>query len=165
VKRHRQRRHKSTTRQQSGPVYERALHALALMRQGESLAAACRAEHIKPATFLRHVGNTVRHDRVSGRYRVMPSDTLRRDLEVQTTEGPIQVSVKGIKIARELAAHANAIAHFNRSGDTSLLERFKKKTFKVGRKRYAFLTDTDRLMELAEADALPEVLYASVTSR
>jgi hypothetical protein len=146
-------------------AYDRALHALALMRQGESLAAACRAEHIKPQTLLRHVGNAVRHDKAGGRYRVARTDTLRRDLEVQTPDGPVHVSAKGIKAAREFAAHANAIAHFNRTGDESRLKRFKGKTFKVGRKRHEFLTDPDALMVLADADALPESLYTSFTGR
>jgi hypothetical protein len=146
-------------------TYDRALHALALMRRGESLAAACRAEHIKPQTLLRHVGNALRHDKPGGRYRVARTDTLRRDLEVQTPDGPIHVSAKGIKAAREFAVHANAIAHFNRTGDESRLKRFKGKTFKVGRKRYEFLTDPDALMVLADADALPESLYTSFTGR
>jgi hypothetical protein len=159
----RRRRLKPTARQQD--VRNRALHALALMRRGESLAAACRAEHIKPQTLLRHVGNAVRHDKPGGRYRVARTDTLRRDLEVQTPDGPVHVSAKGIKAAREFAAHANAIAHFNRTGDESRLKRFKGKTFKVGRKRYEFLTDPDALMVLADADALPESLYTSFTGR
>jgi hypothetical protein len=135
------------------------------MRRGESLAAACRAEHIKPQTFLRQVGNAVRHDKAGGRYRVARTDTLRRDLEVQTTAGPIHAPAKGIRAAREFSDHANAIAHFNRTGDESRLKRFKGKTFKVGRKRYAFLTDPDALMVLADADALPESLYTTFTGR
>jgi hypothetical protein len=150
---------------QQSATYDRALHALALMRKGESLAAACRAEHIKPQTFLRHVGNAVRHDKAGGRYRVARADTLRRDLEVQTSGGPVHVKVKGIRAAREFSAHANAIAHFNRTGDESRLKRFKGRTFKVGRKRYEFLTDPDALMVLADADALPESLYSSFTGR
>jgi hypothetical protein len=59
---------------------------------GESLAAACRAEHIKPQTFLRHVGRVVRHEKSGGRYRVARTDTLRRDLEVQTPNGPVHVA-------------------------------------------------------------------------
>jgi hypothetical protein len=136
------------------------------MRSGESLAAACRAEHIKPETFLRHVGSAVRHDKPGGRFRVVAADTLRRDLQVMTVDGPVQVSVRGIKGARNFSAHANAIAHFNRTGDSSRLNRFKGRTFTAGRRRYEYLTDPDRLMELAEADALRlDSLYASVSSQ
>jgi hypothetical protein len=130
------------------------------------MSAACKAEHIKPDTFLRYVGRAVRHDKPSGRFRVAATDTLRRELQVPTADGPVHVSVKGIKAAREFSAYLNAIARFNRTGDTSRLKRFKGRTFTADRRRHKFLTDPDRLMELAEADA-PRLdsLYASVSSR
>ena len=124
------------------------------MRQGRSLAEATRLEHIKPSTFRRYVGRVVRQDKPGGRFRAAKTDTLVRELEVQTTEGRIAVAAKGIAAAREFSAHANAIAHFNRTGDTSKLKAFEGKTFTSSGRRYVFLTDTARLMELAEADAL-----------
>jgi hypothetical protein len=136
------------------------------MRSGESLSTACKIEHIKPETFRRYVGNAIRHDKPSGRFRVTPSDTLTRQLSVPTAEGAARVTVRGIKAARDFSAHANAIAHFNRTGDRSRLKRFEGKTFKAGGRRYAFLTDPEQLMELAEADALRlDSLYASVSER
>ena len=147
-------------------TYNRAVHALALMRRGESLSAACRAEHIKPDTFLRYIGSAVRHDKPGSRFRVTATDSLTRALLVPAADGPVRVSVKGIKAAREFSAPANAIAHFNRTGDTSKLKRFKGKTFRSEGRRYEFLTDPDTLMTLAEADALRlDSLYASVSGQ
>jgi len=147
-------------------AYHRALKALALMRSGKSLSAACKAEHIKPDTFRRYVGSAIRHDKPSGRFRVAPADTLTRRLAVPTAEGEAHVTVRGIKAAREFSAHANAIAHFNRTGDKSRLKRFEGKTFRAGGRRHEFLTDPEQLMELAEADALRlDSLYASVSER
>ena len=144
----------------------RALHALALMRKGESLAAACRAEHIKPDTFLRHVGSAVQHDKPGGRFRIAKADTLTRDLQVHTSDGRVRVAAKGITAARRFSDYENAIAHFNRTGDTSRLKPFKGKTFTAEGRRHEFLTDPDRLMELVEADALRlDSLYASVGTR
>jgi hypothetical protein len=97
-------------------TYDRALRALALMRRGESLSSATRAEHIKPKTFLRYVGSAVRHDKPGGRFRVAAKDTLTRFLQVPTDKGTVAVAVRGIKAAQEFSAHANAIAHFNRTG-------------------------------------------------
>ena len=156
-----------TTSPRRDATYDRALHALALMRRGESLSAASKAEHIKPATVLHYVGRAIRQDKPGGPFRVLKTDRFVRHLQhVQSTEGPIDVAAKGITAARDFAEHANAIAHFNRTGDASRLERFKGKTFTVGRKRYEFLTDPDKLMELVEADALRlDSLYASVASR
>jgi hypothetical protein len=147
-------------------MYDRALHALALMRRGESLSAASKAEHIKPATLLRHVGRAIRQDKPGGRFRVLKTDKFVRHLQhVQSTEGPIDVAAKGIKAARDFAAHANAIAHFNRTGDTSRLKRFTGRTFIADGKRHEFLTDPDKLMELVEADALRlDSLYALVST-
>ena len=163
----RQTANRSRTNARQQDTRNRTLHALALMRRGESLSAASKAEHIKPATLLRYVGRAIRQDKPGGRFRVLKTDKFVRHLQhVQSTEGPIDVAAKGINAARDFAAHANAIAHFNRTGDASQLERFKGKTFTVGRKRYEFLTDPDTLMQLAEADALRlDSLYASVTSR
>jgi hypothetical protein len=129
------------------------------------MSAACRAEHIKPQTFLRHVGRAVHRDRPGGRFRVAKTDRLVRYLqEVQTTTGPIKVVAKGIARARKFSAHANAIAHFNRTGDTSRLKRFKGRSFVTDGHRYEFLTDPDRLVELAGADALRlDSLYASAS--
>lgn len=136
------------------------------MRRGESMSAACRAEHIKPDTFLRYVGRAVRHDKPGGRFRAVALDALKRELQVPTADGPVQVSAKGIRAAREFSSYLNAIAHFNRTGDTSRLKRFKGRRFMVEGRRYEFLTDSDKLMELAEADALRlDSLYASVSSR
>ena len=149
-----------------GAAYDRALHALALMRRGESLSAACKAEHIKPQTFLRYVGNVVRHDKPGGRFRVAKTDRLVRHLQqVQSTEGAIDVDAKWITRAREFSDHANAIAHFNRTGDTSRLKRFEERTFSAFGRRYTFLTDPAKLIELVEADALHlDSLYASISS-
>jgi hypothetical protein len=147
-------------------TYDRALHALALMRRGESMSAACRAEHIKPDTLRRYVGAAIRHDKPGGRFRVVARDALTRHLQVPTAGGTVPVSAKGIKAARQFAAHANAIAHFNRTGDTSKLKRFVGKTFRSEGRTYEFLTDPDTLMMLADADALRlDSLYASVASR
>src|SRR5262249_30267318 len=107
-----------------------------------------------------------RQDKPGGRFRALKTDRLVRNLhQVQTTEGPIDVAARGIKHAREFSDHLNAIAHFNRTGDRSRLEKFEGRTFIAGGRQYEFLTDPDKLMELAEADALRlDSLYASAST-
>ena len=144
----------------------RALHALAHMRTGLSRSAATRLEHIKPSTFMRHAGRAVRQDTPGGRYRALATDRLPRELEVPSARGPVRVSAKGIKQAREFSRYANAVLHFNRTGDISRLTPFRGKTFAANGERIAFVTDPTLLMELAEADALRlDQLYASLASR
>lgn len=137
------------------------------MRKGASLSAATRLEHIKPSTFLRHVGSAVRQNTPGGRFRAVARDQLRRELQVPTAQGFVSVPVTGINAARQLSDYLNAIGHFNRTGDESKLRPFRGKSFQVvGGQRLKFLTDPDTLMMLAEADALRlDSLYASVSGR
>lgn len=112
------------------------------------------------------MGRAVRQDKPGGRFRAIPGDRFTRHVEVLTAQGPIAVSVRGIKTARALSAHMNAVGHFNRTGDDSKLRPFRGQTFKADGRRHEFLTDPDALMTLVEADALRlDSLYASVSSR
>jgi hypothetical protein len=145
---------------------DRALHVLARMQRGESLTEACQQEHIKPSTFLRHVGTVVRQDRPGGRFRVRVTDRFTRELQIPSARGPVRVSAKGIKKAREFSNYANAVGHFNRTGDVSELAPFKGKTFESNGQRVEFVTDPATLIRLTEADALRlDQLYVSVAGR
>jgi len=143
----------------------RALHALAKMRRDKvSLAEACRLEHIKPSTFLRHIGSAVRQDRPGGRYRATAGDRLRRDLQIPTALGPTPVPIYGSKQAREISQYLNAIALYLRKGDASKLERFQGKTLRVRGENVELITDPATLSALALAGALQfDQLYASFT--
>jgi len=143
----------------------RALHALAKMRRDKvSLAEACRLEHIKPSTFLRHIGSAVRQDRPGGRYRATAGDRLRRDLQIPTALGPTPVPIYGSKQAREISQYLNAIALYLRKGDASKLERFQGKTLRVRGENVELTTDPATLSALALAGALQfDQLYASFT--
>ncbi len=145
----------------------RALHALALMRHEKlSLAAACRLEHIKPATFLRYVGSAVHRDRPGGRFRATAGDRFRRDLQIPTAQGLVTIPVYGSRNAENISKYLNAVASFLRTGDQRRLRGFKGKTLKAGGKRIKLVTDPHVLSSLAEADALHfDQLYASTTGR
>jgi hypothetical protein len=144
-------------------VRARALHALAKMRRDKlSLAEACRLEHIKPSTLLRHVGSAVQQDRPGGRYRATAGDRLRRDLQIPTALGPTPVPVYGSKKAKEVSNYLNAISLYLRKGDASRLRRFKGKTIQVRGQTLELITDPATLSDLALAGALQfDQLYAS----
>jgi len=129
------------------------------MRDGKSLAAACRAHGLKPDTFKRHVGRSIRRRTSGGQFYALATDTLRREMQVQTDAGTERVVVRGLKQARLISAHANAIARFNR-GDTEAIRAFEGKTIRIGRRTVRLLTDPAKLQALAEADAFtPDSLY------
>jgi hypothetical protein len=142
-----------------------ALHALSLMRREKvSLAEACRLEHVKPATLLRHVGSALRQDKPGGRYRATTSDRFRRDVQIPTALGRMRVSVAGSKAATEIADYQNAVALYLRKGDASKLERFKGKTVGIRGNKVELMTDPTALTSLALAGALQfDQLYASFT--
>jgi hypothetical protein len=130
------------------------------MRQGFSLAEACRLEHIKPATFRRQVGSAVRQDRPNSRIRVSPTDRFVRRLNVPGPRGPIPVSATGIEQAREFSQYANAVLHFKRTGDLSRLKRFEGRTFVAADgQTMPFMTDRDSLIRTAEAGLPGPDLY------
>ena len=141
----------------------RAFAALARMRrEGASLAAASRLEHIKPATVVRHVGSAIRQDNTGGRYHATKGDRFRRDLQIPTAQGRITIPVYGSKNAENISKYLNAVSHFLRTGDETRLRKFKGKTLKVGKQRIKLVTDINQLMRLAEADALRlDQLYAA----
>lgn len=145
----------------------RALRALTLMRREKlSRAEACRLEHIKPATFLHYVGRAVRQDKPGGRYHATATDRFRRDLQIPTALGPMQVPVYGSKVATDLSNYANAINRYLRTGDTSRLQAFKGKTIRVGRERIELITDPGTLSSLAQAGVLRvDQLYASFAGK
>jgi hypothetical protein len=133
-----------------------------MRRDKVSLAEACRLEHLKPETFLRHVGSSVRQDKPGSRYRATAGDRFRRDLQVPTALGPTKVPVYGSKAAGELSKYANAINRYLRTGDASRLKAFKGKKVGTPGRKIELITDPSTLSALAEADALRlDRLYAS----
>lgn len=148
-------------------VHNRALHSLSHMRREHlSLAAACRLEHIKPATFLRHVGSAVRQDKPGGRFYTTKGDRFKRSLQIPTALGPTAIPVYGIKDARKVSEYLNAIGAYLRTGDETKLRRFKGKTLKIRGQKIDLITDPATLTARAEEDALHlDQLYASATGR
>jgi hypothetical protein len=146
-------------------AHTRALHVLSRMRrQNLSLGEACRLEHIKASTVLRHVGSAIQHDRTGGRYHAVAGDRFRRDLQIPTVLGPIAVPIYGSKNATEISDYLNAIALYLRKGDESRLKRFKGKTVGVRGRKIELITDPETLSSLALAGALQfDQLYASFT--
>jgi hypothetical protein len=150
-----------------GQARERALATLGLMRREKlSLAEASRLEHIKPATVLRYLGSAVRQDRPGGRYSATKSDRLKRDLQIPTASGQINITVSGSKAATEIAEYQNAVARYLRKGDASKLQRFQGKMVGIRGQRVELVTDPGILSSLAQAGALQfDQLYASIAGR
>jgi hypothetical protein len=134
----------------------RALAVLARMRsRGESLSQAARLERTTPRTVRKIVEKQLKR-KVSGRYSATRGDTLRRDLSVLGFDGYEPVVVRSSKQAHFAAEHLVAVGRFLRTGDTEWLKPFIGK--RVG--GIELLSDSDRLLELADADLIKlDALY------
>ncbi len=132
-------------------TYRRSLDVLRRMRHGESLYQAARAEHMAPDTVLRYAGSALTRD-AGGRYHAKPSDHLYRRMKFLDEQGLIAVEVANSREATKLAEYWNAVDHYLRTGDTSLLRRFARIRLRLRDKSVRrFVTDADRLDLLARA--------------
>lgn len=139
----------------------RALEALSRVRTSDlSLTSAAREAGTTVKTIVRYADSAV--ERLpSGRYRVRQGDSLYRRLQVISTEGLVEVDVRGLLEARLASDHANAIRDYGLSGDESVLDRFRGA--RVG--GVALETDVFKLAALAAAGELDEFqFYADSTS-
>ncbi len=130
-----------------------ALRAVSLMRtKNLSLTEASRQVGIDPATVKRYAGRGL--DREGRRYTPKPFDRLSRTLRVLTPEGQISLPIADSRTASQIGRYWNAVEHYLATGDTSQLERFRGKFFRVNKQAYPFIVDTDLLDDLAAAGEL-----------
>ena len=136
----------------------RALDALAFMRTRDlSLAAAAREAGTTPNTILKWTGSKLTEKR-GGRRVVTKADRLLRTMRVVSTEGVVDVDVRGSRQARRLAQHMNAVKQFLATGDAEALERFEG----VRVAGVQLETDPERIEELGRLHELSfEDIYSS----
>jgi hypothetical protein len=132
-------------------IQERALATISLMRREHlPLKLAARVERIRPATVLRYAGAALRKSR--GDYRVKPSDSIPRSLNVLGPRGMRQVSVRSSRKASQIARYMNAVKTFVRTGKRSQLKEFQGK--RVTRGGQKFIVSPAKLKRLADPGAL-----------
>ena len=130
----------------------RALHALARMRRGESLSQAARAEHVKPTTVRKYLGSQFHQDAPGKRWKPTKSDRLTARRNVLTPLGPMTVTVRGSR-ERILLGRYNAVLRKWRRGEPSAdaeLAEFEGQT--VG--GHPLITDVKVLESLEDAGML-----------
>lgn len=140
---------------------ERALAAVARMRRKKlSLSAAAQAEHTNPRTVQRYVGTALRQEEPGRHYRATTYDRIPRTLHVVTPEGTLPVTVRDSRTASRIGEYMNAVRTYVNKGESSGLERFRGKSFRADGVSYPFVTDPNKLEELADAGVLAvEQLY------
>lgn len=137
---------------------DRALHALADMRNGASISRAARANGVTPRTMKRYLGSALSQDRPGGRIRATKSDRLVRYLQVPGLHGPIDIAAHGLTEASEIARYKAAVNRFL-AGDRKALAPWHGRTI-AG---VALITDARTLKGLTQNDLLPYSLYRSLS--
>jgi len=144
------------------PEHINALAALARMRRDNvSLAKATRLEHIKPRTFLRHVGSAVYRSGPGKPWKAASSDSLKARMRVLTPKGPVNVVVRNSRERKRLSQYEIALRQFRAGEDGAEKELEKFRGLSVG--RHVLVTDLNQLIQLEEAGELDfDNLYYSV---
>jgi hypothetical protein len=156
------RRYSALKNERQTLAHQKALAALGHMRRDNlSLAKATRLEHIKPSTFLRHVGSAVHRSGPGKPWKASKSDTLRARMRILTPQGPVFDIVRGLRERTRLGRYEIALRKFRagEDGAEEELQAFKGQTV-AG---HVLITDPDLLIQLEEAGQLDfDTLYFSV---
>jgi hypothetical protein len=107
-------------------AWRAAFHALNMMRDGLSLAAAARRAGTTPAIVRSYVGPAL--VRKGRRWVARPADRLLRPMQI-LAEGGIEyeVVVRGSRAASLIGGHWSAIGYYLDTGDASRLAHFRGK--------------------------------------
>ena len=156
------RRNPKPRNEREAEARNRALHALARVRRGESLSQAAQAEHVKLATIKKYLGGQFHQDAPGKRWKPTQSDRLSVRMNVLTPLGSTTVLVRGSRERIRLGRYNIALAKWRRSEPGAEAERAKFTGKRVG--GHLLITDTKLLATLEDADVIdfPE-LYSSLT--
>ena len=128
-----------------------------------SLSKATRREHIKPNTFLRHVGSAVHRSGPGKPWKASKSDSLSARMRILTPQGPVFDVVRGSRERTRLARYEIALRKFRAGEDGAEKELATFRRLTVG--GHVLVTDVNLLIQLEEAGQLDfDSLYYSVGS-
>jgi hypothetical protein len=129
-----------------------------MLRTGQPLTSAARAEHSDPRTVREYLGITeLRRLIKKAKDRAAKLERRRRRMLIPTTLGSTPIIVRGSKQASLLGRYMSAIGQYLRTGDKKGLSNFRGRS--IG--RYPLITDPDTLTSLAQAGALQlDEIYA-----
>jgi hypothetical protein len=136
----------------------RALHALADMRNGASISRAARNNGVTLRTMKRYVGSALSQDHSDGRIRAAKSDRFVRYLQIPGLRGEIYITAHGSKEASEIARYKVAVNRFLAGDSKALASWHGKKIAGV-----ELITDGRTLKGLTRNDLLPYSLYRSLS--
>jgi hypothetical protein len=135
-----------------------------MRRKGASLRQAAREAKVAPRTVIKKASSALRKSK-SGRYSAKSSDRLVRPLMIPTSEGPMEIEVRGLKQASSLGRYWSALHKYFERGDKSLQKFAGQSITATDGTKYPLITDFAVLDNLGSAGVLSfESLYAGGTN-
>jgi hypothetical protein len=156
----RSRRSKSPKRfssNRSAAARARALRALADVKHGASASRAARDNRLSLRTLKQYAGAALVQDRPGGRFRATKSDRLVRHLQIPGPHGPVEINVRGSRVASEVARYKAAVNRFLGGDRNALAEWRGKKIAGI-----ELITDGRVLVDQSDKGLLPYALYRSL---
>jgi hypothetical protein len=134
------------------------------MREGRSLAEACRVAEIKPSSFKREARSALYRSGKNKQWKATKSDRLDAVMNVLTEDGPQPTLVKRFRERARLGRYDNAVRRFRGGERGALADLLSFKGQQVGGRE--LITDPTILMTLEEAGLLDfDALYTSPRRR
>ena len=140
----------------------RALHALARVRRGESLSKAARAENVKLATVKKYAGSQLHQAAPGKKWKATKADRLSAPMNVLTPLGMTTVLVRGSRERIRLGRYNVTLRKWRleEPGAEAELAKFEGK--RVG--GHLLITDTRLLATLEDAGVMDfDELYSAFT--
>jgi hypothetical protein len=137
---------------------DRALRALADMRDGASISRAARGNGVTVRTIKRYVGAALVQERPGGHIRATKNDRLVRYIQLPGHDGPVDIAVRGSRTASKAANYKAAVNRWLRGDRNALNEWQGQKIAGVD-----LITDPKALVALERKELLPYSLYRSLS--
>jgi hypothetical protein len=138
----------------SNEARERVFKALSAMRRGATLSKAAKENGVTPRTVKRYAGSALVQARPGGRIRASKNDRLVRYLQIPGPNGPLNINVRGSKLASEFARYKAAVNRLLAGDRDALRDWHGKKIAGI-----SLVTDTKTLVAQAHQELLPYSLY------
>jgi len=143
---------KKRLRQKSSPGVTKAIAKM--RKSGISLNKAAREVKVSPRTVIKKAKSALRK-KSTGRYAAKTSDRLVRSLMIPTSQGPVEINVRGLGEASRLGKYWVSVHRYYETGETSGLQKFRGQSItSVDGVKHPLLADLDMLNVLGSAGVL-----------
>ena len=132
---------------------ERGLEALSKVKKGQSLTRASRESHTSARTVLK---NTNAFKKERGKWIPKEYDRISRTMSIYENGKQEWIDVRDSRTASKIGKYNNAVKQFLATGNEDFLKGFDKPIRNSEGQLHYFETNTNRLIEIAEAQEEPE---------